>query len=930
MGVASDDEVVRVFLDESHEHLDGIEADLLTLEQAGTNIDAERINAMFRAVHSIKGGAGFLGFDKIKDLAHGMENLLGLMRNGEMTPDPPTISTLLKSADLLTGMLNNITVLDEFDVSGQLDDLAKALAGHLNGNRKGTDERRIEVFLPDGRSIFMTSEFEIDQAAKAVNGGDHVYLLEFDPPGELPRRPSSSNNLLADLSGVCTVIDGRFVGEKTGASDSSGREVSNAFYALVSTKFERERLAEALEIDTGRIHTVPRKQERGGETPPPPLPSTMPAPPHVPARRPTAVASGKTRPGSRQGEGSLRVQVGIIDRLMNLAGELVLARNQLLQRVARGDLDSLETVSQRMDQVTTELQDAIMTIRMQSIGIVFNKFQRVVRDLSRKLGKKIELVLEGTDVELDKTIVEAINDPLTHLIRNSVDHGIESPERRRAANKPETGTLRLRAAHRAGQVLIEIIDDGAGIDVDCVREEALAMGLYTREQLAKMTERAVTRIIFTPGFSTAGAVTDVSGRGVGMDVVHSNLAKLGGVIDIESVRGEGTTVSITLPLTLAIIPSLLVSVGREYFAVPQVNLVELVRIPAGEVGERVEEVGGAPVMRLRGELLPLVDLRDVLESVVGTTENRRGPGAEDDDTGPIVERLAGAIEKNVGRGDGAMAPERLPCPRRDGGGAVNIVVVAAGGFRYGLVVESLLDSAEIVVKPLGNQLRNCRIYAGSTILGDGHVALILDVFGIGQRIRVDTAESVEKERAEPSRAESGDRVDARDLLIVETDRGGRFAIPLVLVERIEKILPSNIETVGGRRVMQFKGGSLSLLAVEHRIDGVSREETGPLHVVIFRSGDREAGILVSKVLDIREVPLHLDEVTHRRPGVFGSIIIDGAITLLLDPHDAVCRKSRSFIVSSEEADTVVAGKRSDASGNARAESASFSPISRCR
>ncbi len=311
-------------------------------------------------------------------------------------------------------------------------------------------------------------------------------------------------------------------------------------------------------------------------------------------------------------ETTLRVSVKILDNLMTLAGELVLTRNQLIQAVASRNQQGVDTVSQRLDLVTSELQESIMSTRMQPIGNIFNKFKRVVRDLSRDLGKEVNLIIEGEEVELDKTIIEAIGDPLTHLVRNSVDHGIEIPAVRQRNNKPETGLLRLSAFHEGGQVIIEIEDDGAGINTDKLKAKVLEMGLFDRVHLESMSAKELNKLIFTPGLSTAKEVTDVSGRGVGMDVVHTNLSKLGGVIDIESSQGVGTTVSIKLPLTLAIIPSLIVTCQLERFAIPQVNLVELVRVPAAQIKERIEKIGEALVIRLRGELLPLVHLRDAL------------------------------------------------------------------------------------------------------------------------------------------------------------------------------------------------------------------------------------------------------------------------------------------------------------------------------
>jgi two-component system chemotaxis sensor kinase CheA len=362
----------------------------------------------------------------------------------------------------------------------------------------------------------------------------------------------------------------------------------------------------------------------------------------------------------------VRVNVAILDRLMNLAGELVLSRNQLISAVSQGMKEGFEAIAARVDQVTSELQETIMQTRMQPIGSVFGRFPRVVRDLSAKLGKECSLEIEGDEVEVDKTIVEAMGDPLTHLVRNSVDHGIETPDRRRADGKYETGTVRLRAFHQAGKVCIRIEDDGAGMDPVKLKTKAIEKGIISVEQAAMMTESESYRLIFAPGFSTASHVTDVSGRGVGMDVVKTNIEQLGGTVDIESEVGKGSAVHITLPLTLAIVPSMIIGCAGERYAVPQANSGELVRVPEAEMQQRIGVVQGAEVLRLRGALLPLVRL-----------------------------------EKTLGlrRVDSADRPT-----------SANILVLETGQIRYGLLVDSLFDNEEIVVKPLGKHVRDLAIW----------------------------------------------------------------------------------------------------------------------------------------------------------------------------------------------------------------------------
>ncbi|MFH1999856.1 MAG: chemotaxis protein CheW [Planctomycetota bacterium] len=956
MNVDLDDETLQIFLEESREHMDGIETDLLTIEELGANIDDDLVNKVFRAVHSVKGGAGFFAFDQIKNLAHAMENLLGLIRKHELVPTSQIVSLLLSSADTLTQMIHSPESMDAIDTADQLVALKAALTGNLPEEKKETVEKMVDIRYPGDHLLFQVSEFEMENAKQAENGGAYIYLLEFDLIKDIQHKGKTPWEVVSDLLKMSAFIESKLDIEAVSTLDVFSDEISIPFFALLATDMEPGVVEQLLDLRLDQIHQIqgPPPEESAEQAaagsvdtqgvefngPAVPVPAEpvktvaqakalTPVPvPHVksapepeavpafvpviePAAAPAAAAGGPPLAAGKgaqkvSAEGSIRVNVKVIDSLMNLAGELVLARNQLMQGVISHSMNSIEAVSQRVDLVTTELQDTIMTTRMQSIGIVFNKFKRIVRDMAKTLNKKVDLVLEGEDVELDKTIIEAISDPLTHLVRNSVDHGIETPADRLKAGKPEEGTLKLSASHKAGQVLIEIWDDGGGINTTAVREKAISMGLYNAAQLDEMSEQAIVRLIFHPGFSTAKKVTDVSGRGVGMDVVHSNLSKLGGVVDIDTTQGKGTTMRITLPLTLAIIPSLLVSDGQEHFAIPQHNLVELVRISAAEIAKKIEKIGDAAVMRLRGELLPLVRLSDVLEirkrsyrrwdsdeilpdARVNIADRRSTPKK----AAKAGEGAAEAVELAVAEEEQALKGQKEPensvgADRRQSiDSAVNIAVVAAGEFHYGLIVENLLDSAEIVVKPLGNHLRDCRVYAGATILGDGHVALILDVLGISQKLRARSDKTLEREQDILSQKETRESGDLQSLLIVENGLDEQFAIPLGLVERIERIHQSQIQDLGSKRAMQYRNTNLRLLSIEDVAMVAPRDEAESLYVIVFKVGDREAGLMVSKILDTMNVLIEVDEITHKQPGIFGSVILDGVTTLLLDPQGII-------------------------------------------
>ena len=548
----------------------------------------------------------------------------------------------------------------------------------------------------------------------------------------------------------------------------------------------------------------------------------------------------ESRGANALADSSLRVDVGLLDRLMTLVGELVLARNQIVLHSAAAEQVALTATSQRLNQITTELQEGVMKTRMQPIGNVWSKFPRVVRDLSLQLGKQVRVDMEGKETELDKTIIEAIKDPLTHIVRNSVDHGLEMPEARVAAGKPAEGRILLRAYHEGGQVNIEIVDDGAGINTDRVRRKAIERGLVTAEQVAKMTERELQGLLFLPGFSTAEKVTNVSGRGVGMDVVRTNIEKIGGSVDISSVAGQGTTLRIKIPLTLAIIPALIITTGGARYAIPQVSLLELLRLEGDGVRKGIELIHGAPVHRLRGNLLPLVDLTREL----GLGDSHWG---------------SGGYQRDV----------------------ANIVVLQADDRQFGLLVEHISDTEEIVVKPLGRQLKGVSAFAGTTIMGDGKVALILDVLGLAQKARV-VSESHRDTRTSASDVHGGANGELQRLLLFSLPGGRRCAIPLSLLSRLEKFERGMIERSGGVDVVQYRDAIMPLMHLSTVIESApSYDESAQIQVVVYSHHGRPLGIVVENIIDIVE-----ERLTVQRRSVeghvYGSALIQGKVTDLLD------------------------------------------------
>ncbi len=557
-----------------------------------------------------------------------------------------------------------------------------------------------------------------------------------------------------------------------------------------------------------------------GKTPEPQLRTNRESSAHSPDETSAADAgSAGASNAARSGDHTIRVCVDLLDELMNLVGELVLTRNQLVMLADHNGESSFIATTQRLNVITTELQQGLMKTRMQPIKTIWDKLPRIVRDLSVSFGKEIRVEMDGQETELDKTLVEALKDPLTHIVRNSADHGIESPDQRVEAGKPPEGCLSLRAYHEGGQVYIEIADDGAGIDAKRVAEKAVSKGIVSQAQADQMSERDLTQLIFAAGFSTAEQVTNISGRGVGMDVVRTSIQKIGGTVEIESKHGEGTKLTIKMPLTLAIIPALIVRADNSDYAIPQLNLVELLRLEGEEIDKRIDFYHGAPVCRLRGKLLPLAVLGDVL------------------------------------RGQRSDYSERL---QSDG---VSIVVLQADQQRFGLVVDAVRDTEEIVVKSLCDQLKPLRVYAGSTIFGDGSVGLILDANGIAKSEAL-LQEAGKEIESEPQAGAT--HADKEQVLVVEAGAGQRIAVPMEHVVRLEHFSSDKVESCSGRQVVQYREKVLPLVnltelmagrSAASQISSMTQEpsEEVDLPVVVYRTDNGHVGLVVSRICDSTEV-----------------------------------------------------------------------------
>jgi two-component system chemotaxis sensor kinase CheA len=563
----------------------------------------------------------------------------------------------------------------------------------------------------------------------------------------------------------------------------------------------------------------------------PPVASVAPAPAKPAA---PALASPANDDGAPRGEGpiagqTIRVGVDTLDRLMTMVSELVLTRNQLLDTVRRHGESDFGPPLQRLSHVTAELQEGVMKTRMQPIGAAWQKLPRLVRDLQSDLGKKIELVTEGADTELDRQVLDLIKDPLTHMVRNCADHGLETPAERIAAGKPETGVIRLSAYHQGGCIIVEIADDGRGLNVENIKRKAISNGLATEAELEKMSDAQIHRFIFAPGFSTAAAITSVSGRGVGMDVVRANIELIGGAVDLRSTPGKGSAVIIRIPLTLAIVSALMVTAAGETFAIPQLAVLELVRArPGGE--HRIERIGEASLLRLRDRLLPLVRLRTLL----GLEE---GPAESADDA--------------------------------------FVVLAQAGEDIFGVVVDDVLHTEEIVVKPMASRLNHISLFSGTTILGDGSVILILDPNGVAQAVGPAAASETGLERQPVEPVDHGSVVS---MLLFRAGAGAPKAVPLSLVTRLEMIDVASVEISDGRGLVQYRGGLMPLIPAG---EGVWLKESGTQPLLVFCDDGRSAGLIVDEILDIVEQRIDIG-VSSIAPGVLGTAVVAGKATEILD------------------------------------------------
>lgn len=814
------DDLLTEFLTETSESLAVIDVELVKFEQDPQ--DEAILGNIFRLVHTIKGTCGFLGLPRLESVAHAGENILGKFRDGVLDVTPEAVTLILKCIDCIRDLLG------ELEENGEEPDGDDAeLIAELNAMADGETAAAPVAEAPAAEAP------AAEEAAAPADDGPTSNEFGAPVAAELLEEVAA-----VESEGIAAASDEQMAAEADAESAGSEPAIapsSNEFGAPVAAELleevaaaQADGVAAATPAQLDAEMKAERETEAGGSESEAPAESKAKVPAAPKKKAAPASTEEKGAKESSVAASSIRVNVDVLEDLMTLVSELVLTRNQLLQMV-RGLDDSEFTVPlQRLSHITSDLQEGVMKTRMQPIGNAWAKLPRIVRDLSVESGKQIELVMLGAETELDRQVLELIKDPLTHMVRNSADHGLEMPDERTAAEKPAKGTIQLNAFHEGGHIIIEIADDGKGLNTDRIRQKCLENGLVSDVELEEMTDQQVHQYIFAAGFSTAEKVTSVSGRGVGMDVVRTNIEKIGGHIELKSIEGKGSTFTIKIPLTLAIVSALIVECGGERFAVPQISVLELVRASIHS-DNAVEMINDSPVLRLRNRLLPLVSMKSLLK--LG------------DETVTSQDELF-------------------------------IVVTQVGTNTFGIIVDRVFDTEEIVVKPVAPILRDLTFYSGNTILGDGSVIMILDPNGIATAAGQMESEAAVDE-SEGSTAQS-DQITS--MLVFRAGGDELKAVPLALIARLEEIDLGAVEISHGQGMVQYRGGLMPLVPFD---TGHVFKPEGRQPILVFTEGERSMGLVVDEIVDIVEDQLKI-EISTDVPGLVGSGVIDSKATDVID------------------------------------------------
>lgn len=843
------DDLITDFIAETREGLEALDSELVRFEQSPD--DPATLGGIFRLIHTIKGTCGFLGLMRLQTVAHAAENVLGAFRDNILPVTPLAVTAVLDTVDLIRGLTDALAATGaepEGDDSVLIGRLEALLADGAAPSAEAASDAPASVTTDDPVKVDNRKLIEQLGGDATLDAATETALIHLQTVGPFAALihgadPDRLQAAVRDSLGV--------LARKQTAGDAFSRALSelaeqpvtpsmvqDAFRAVASALGELDVADAAIEQLAALIQMPDEPMLIVEEPEPEPeaAPVATAAAPVAPLAATPSAAAPATAASATRAEGdpsgpaqTIRVSVDALEHLMTVVSELVLIRNQLIQTLRLEPESAFAAPLNRLNQVTSELQEGVMTTRMQPISGAWAKLPRLVRDLSQDLGKSIDLVMLGQDTELDRQVLELIKDPLTHMIRNAADHGLETPAERLAAGKTETGRITLQARHEGGAIVIEVSDDGRGLPADRLRAKALASGIVTPAQAEQMTDIEARQLIFLPGLSTASEVTSVSGRGVGMDVVRTNIEKIGGAIELASVEGGGTCFTIRIPLTLTIVSALIVECCGERFAMPQSSLVELVSASDGS-GRTIEYIDGVAVLRLRDRLLPLISLQDLLQ-----LEPVGDPPAE-------------------------------TC----------IIVARVGSFAFGVIVDRVFDTEEIVVKPVATVLRHLKLYSGATILGDGSVILILDLKGVSVESGANQVAGSVQEDTET--AAKGESLSA--ILVFRAANDSLKAAPLANVSRIEELGAEQIEWIDGRTVMQYRGKLMPIIGSDAGpATAWEGGERRPL--LVFARDDRTVGLLVNEIVDIVESAVTTD-MPAAGAGALGGLIIGGSATELID------------------------------------------------
>jgi len=917
------------FVEEANELLASIEEDFLLLEKQKDNPDIELINKLFRAVHTIKGTSGFLGLKNIGKVAHVMETVMSKIRDDKLKPESNYIDALLSGADLLKKMTANIlesndtnieqvyerinSIINEIENSQSSisttelqDEQSNNIAEHnaqdnfdekptvdeKNSKALNFDNKHANEFVLDAKKIISAIEKDvkllntqlsnpsislINKVYRAIDTFKstsellnlhnlfktaeliNILLLQIRNHQIIPEE-KHIEIILQAIDKINTMLD-----DISYSNDMDLNDFINEFTKIINDKktynkpiIENNRgipekdfvqVEDNIENNTNAVDLSPENKD-----------ILIINPPEV--------------------SNTIRIHINVLDKLMRLAGELVLVRNQQIINIRQsGEIN--RGIIQKLDKVTTELQETIIQTRLQPIASLFGKFPRVIRELNRKLNKEIVLKLSGSEVEMDKTILELLAGPLTHLVRNAGDHGIETTEERIRFGKPARGKIELNAYHEGSFVIIEVTDDGKGINPELIKKSAFRLGMKTETEMLKMNDTEVLNLVLLPGFTTAKEISDISGRGVGMDVVKESVEKVNGTIEIQSKIGTGTTVYLKVPLTLAIIQCLVITSEGNYYAIPQINLEELITLYDEDIDEHVENTGDQEIFMLRNNLLPIIRLNECLQHQQKlTTKNKR----------EIIDKY----NQNNGIHDLDYSPDNNQYSSKPQSRELHFAVLKFGKHKYGLIFDNIIGTEEIVVKPMHPVVKNLKIYSGATIMGNGKVALILDVENIAVHSSIDFNASDAFASKNKTKHQEQEK---ESILLFRAGTEEQFALALPLVKRVDQIKYSAIQKAGNEEFYIKDNIPIKIIRLDSLINVSVCEENEDMFLVLPKFSAKPCGILASNIIDIKNIHINVDTSTYVANGIMGTDIIEQKLTLFLDLYTIIELSDPSYIIS---------------------------------